>query len=138
MQSERPGPGRRCRLLEVDAAVLVVSALAAVLVPALTIAAKKSQLQEQTAERLQITAAGQAGVVSTWLQGTRRLADPVVGSDLLRLFSTAMDLAGGDMAQMVAPPRRASPGHGVPLGPQDPVIHRTHRHFDLTAHLLNP
>src|SRR3546814_8185424 len=87
MPSERPEPGRRDRLLAWGAAVLVVIALAAVLVPALTIAAKKSQLQEQTAERLQITAAGQAGVVSTWLQGTRRLADPVVGSELLRLFS---------------------------------------------------
>src|SRR3546814_6430337 len=124
MQSERPGPGRRCRLLEVDAAVLVVSALAAVLVPALTIAAKKSQLQEQTAERLQITAAGQAGVVSTWLQGTRRLADPVVGSELLRLFSTEMDIAGGDMAQMVAPPSEDSPGLGVPLVEPVPFIER--------------
>src|SRR3546814_20260100 len=65
MPSERPEPGRRDRLLAWGAAVLVVIALAAVLVPALTIAAKKSQLQEQTAERLQITAAGQAGVVST-------------------------------------------------------------------------
>src|SRR3546814_5631214 len=82
MPSERPEPGRRDRLLAWGAAVLVFIALAAVLVPALTIAAKKSQLQEQTAERLQITAAGQAGVVSTWLQGTRRLADPVVGSEL--------------------------------------------------------
>src|SRR3546814_18982717 len=72
MPSERPEPGRRDRRLVWGAAVLVVIALAAVLVPALTIAAKKSQLQEQTAERLQITAAGQAGVVSTWLQAIGR------------------------------------------------------------------
>ena len=81
--SDRPEPHRRIRLLSWGAAVLAVIALAAVLVPSLTISAKRNQLIEQIAERLQITAAGQAGVVSTWFQGTRRLADPVVESELL-------------------------------------------------------
>src|SRR3546814_16303565 len=98
--------------------------------------AKKSQLQEQSAERLQGTAAGQAGVVSTWLKGTRRLADPVVGSELVRLFSTEMDIAGGDMEQMVAPPSEDSPGLGVPLVEQVPFIERIISDFAANADFL--
>src|SRR3546814_12515919 len=92
MPSERPEPGRRDRLLAWGAAVLVVIALAAVLVPARTIAAKKSQLQEQTHERLQITEAGQAGVCSTWLQGTRRRAETTMGPERLPHVTTEKDM----------------------------------------------
>src|SRR3546814_2631644 len=81
-------------------------------------------------------AAGQAGVISTWLQGTRRLADPVVESELLRLFSTEMDLAGGDMSQMVAPPGEDSPGLGVPLVEQVPFIERIVSDFAANADFL--
>jgi len=132
----RPEPGQRGRLLAWGAAVLAVIAVAAVLVPTLTIGAKKSQLGEQIAERLQITAAGQAGVISTWLQGTRRLADPVVESELLRLFSAEMDLAGGDMSKMVAPPSEDQAGLGVPLVEQVPFIERIISDFAGNADFL--
>lgn len=132
----QPEPGQRGRLLVWGAAVLAVIALAAVLVPALTIGAKKSQLGEQIAERLQITAAGQAGVISTWLQGTRRLADPVVESELLRLFAAEMDLAGGDMSKMVAPPSDDQAGLGVPLVEQVPFIERIVSDFAGNADFL--
>jgi PAS domain S-box-containing protein len=136
MPSGRPDAGQRGRLLVWGAAVLAVIALAAAVVPSLTISAKKSQLNEQVAERLQITAAGQAGVISTWLQGTRRLADPVVESELLRLFSSEMDLAGGDMSQMVAPPSPDAPGLGVPLVEQVPFIERIVSDFAANADFL--
>jgi PAS domain S-box-containing protein len=128
--------GQRGRLLTWGAAVIAVIAIAAVVVPLLTIGAKQSQLNEQIAERLQITATGQASVVATWLQGTRRLADPVVESELLRLFSTEMDLAGGNMAQMVAPPSEDSPGLGVPLVEQVPFIERIVSDFAANADFL--
>jgi len=136
MPSGRPDASQRGRLLVWGAAVLAVIALAAAAVPSLTISAKKSQLNEQIAERLQITAAGQAGVISTWLQGTRRLADPVVESELLRLFSSEMDLAGGDMSQMVAPPSPDAPGLGVPLVEQVPFIERIVGDFAANADFL--
>ncbi|GAB4367101.1 MAG: PAS domain-containing protein [Kiloniellaceae bacterium] len=132
----QPQPGQRGRLLAWGAAVLAVIALAAVLVPTLTISAKKNQLSEQIAERLQITAAGQAGVISTWLQGTRRLADPVVESELLRLFAAEMDLAGGDMSKMVAPPSDDQAGLGVPLVEQVPFIERIVSDFAGNADFL--
>ncbi len=134
--SERPEPRRRIRLLSWGAAVLAVIALAAVLVPSLTISAKRDQLIEQIAERLEITAAGQAGVVSTWLQGTRRLADPVVESELLRLFATEMDLAGGDMSRMTAQPGENDPGLGVPLVDQIPFVERIISDFTANADFL--
>lgn len=136
MPSGGPPAGQRGRLLAWGGAVLAVIALAAVLVPLLTIGAKKSQLGEQIAERLQITAQGQAGVISTWLQGTRRLADPLVESELLRLFAAEMDIAGGDMAQMVAPPSEDSPGLGVPLVEQVPFIERIVSDFAANADFL--
>ncbi len=122
--SEQPAPRHRGRLLIWGAAVLAVIAVAAVLVPSLTISTKKSQLSEQIAERLELTAAGQAGVISTWLQGSGRLADPVVESELLRLFAAEMDLAGGDMTRMVAPQSDELGGLGVPLTEQVPFIQR--------------
>lgn len=136
LPSDRPDAGQRGRLLVWAAAVLAVIVVAAVLVPSLTIAGKKSQLRDEIAQRLQIAAAGQAGVVSTWLQGTRRLADPVVESELLRLFSAEMDIAGGNMAQMVAPPDEDSPGLGVPLVEQLPFIERIVSDFAANADFL--
>ncbi len=126
----------RGRLLLWGAAVVAVIALAAVLVPSLTIGSKKAQLSEQIAERLELTAAGQAGVISTWLQGSRRLADPVVESELLRLFSAEMDLAGGDMNKMVAPQSDDS-GLGVPLVEQVPFIERIITDFAANADFLS-
>ena len=133
----QPAPAPRGRLLAWGAAVFVVIAAAAVLVPGLTISAKKSQLNEQIAERLQLTASGQAGVISTWLQGTRRLAEPVVGSELLRLFTAEMELAGGDMSRMVAPPSDDAPGLGVPLVEQVPFIERILSDFAANADFLS-
>lgn len=127
---------QRGRLLAWGAAVLAVIALAAVLVPALTIGAKKSQLDEQIGERLRLTAEGQAGVISTWLQGSRRLADPLVDSELLRLFAAEMDLAGGDMARMVSPPAADDPGLGVPLVEQVPFVERILTDFAANADFL--
>ncbi|WP_193371557.1 HD-GYP domain-containing protein [Pelagibius marinus] len=133
--SDAPEQRQRGRLLAWGAAVLVVIALAAVLVPSLTIGSKKAQLAEQIAERLTLTASGQAGVISTWLQGNRRLADPVVESELLRLFSTEMDLAGGDMSRMVAPQTDEN-GLGVPLVEQVPFIERIITDFAANADFL--
>ncbi len=133
--SDAPEQRQRGRLLVWGAAVLAVIALAAVLVPSLTIGSKKAQLAEQVAERLQLTASGQAGVISTWLQGNRRLADPVVESELLRLFSTEMDLAGGDMSRMVAPQTDEN-GLGVPLVEQVPFIERIITDFAANADFL--
>jgi PAS domain-containing protein len=115
---------RQGRLLYWGAAVLAAIALAAVAVPGLTISAKQDQLLEQVAQRLELTAAGQAGVVTTWLQGTRRLVDPLAESELLRLFAAEMDLAGGDLARMSAEPSQDDPGLGVPLVDQIPFVER--------------
>ncbi|MEQ8355941.1 MAG: PAS domain-containing protein [Kiloniellaceae bacterium] len=134
--SEQPAPRQRGRLLFWGAGVLAVIVLAAVLVPGLTISAKRDQLSDQIAERLELKASGQAGVVSTWLQGTRRLSNPVVESELLRLFAVEMDLAGGDMSKMTALPSENDPGLGVPLVEQVPFIERIITDFAANADFL--
>lgn len=133
--SDAPERRQRGRLLVWGAAVLAVIALVAVLVPSLIVSSKKAQLSEQIAERLELTAAGQAGVISTWLQGNRRLADPVVESELLRLFSTEMDLAGGDMSRMAAP-QDDDRGLGAPLVEQVSFIERIISDFAANADFL--
>ena len=130
---EQPG---RWRMLLWGAAVLAVIATAAILVPKLTIEAKRDQLVEQVSERLQITAQGQAEVISTWLQGSRRLAEPVVESELIRLFAAEMDLAGGDISRMVAPQSDEEGGLGVPLVEQLPFIERVISDFAANADFL--
>src|SRR3546814_13369052 len=47
-----------------------------------------------------------------------------------------MDLAGGDMSQMVAPPGEDSPGLGVPLVEQVPFIERLVSDFAANADFL--
>src|SRR3546814_10942477 len=47
-----------------------------------------------------------------------------------------MDIAGGDMAQMVAPPSEDSPGPGVPLVEQVPFIERIISDFAANADFL--
>src|SRR3546814_21091335 len=47
-----------------------------------------------------------------------------------------MDIAGGDMAQMVAPPSEDSPGLGVPLVEQVPFIERIISDFAANADFL--
>jgi len=124
------------RLLYWGAAVLAVIAIAAVAVPALTIGAKQDQLVEQVSQRLELTAAGQAGMISTWLQGTRRLVDPIAESELLRLFAAEMDLAGGDMSRMSAQPSESDPGLGVPLVEQIPFVERIVTDFAVNSDFL--
>ena len=131
-----PRQSRRWRVLLWGAVVVAVFALAAVLVPKLTIDAKRSQLTDQIAERLQIAARGQAEVVSTWLQGTQRLADPLVESELIRLFAAEMDLADGDMARLAAPQSEEERGLGVPLVDQLPFIERVITDFAANADFL--
>lgn len=131
----KPEPSGRWRVLLWGGIVLAVIALAAVLVPKLTIDAKRNQLTEQVSERLSITAEGQAEVIATWLQGSLRLAEPVVESELIRLFAAEMDLAGGDMSRMVAP-QTDEGGLGVPLVEQLPFIERVISDFAVNADFL--
>lgn len=134
--SAAPAPRQSGRLLAWGAAVVAVIALAAILVPSLIIGSKQAQLTEQIAERLELTASGQAGVISTWLQGNRRLAQPVVESELLRLFAAEMDLAGGDMSRLAAP-QDDDRGLGVPLVEQLPFIERIITDFAANADFLS-
>ena len=94
----------RLRAMTRGAVVIGVIVVAAVLVPWLTVSMKHDAVVEELDNRLSILASGRAAVAATWLEGTKRVADRVVGSDLFRGFATEVDAAGGDISSLVVPP----------------------------------
>jgi len=91
-------PPEKNRTLLGGGLVIAAIALAAVVIPMLMINAKRDQIVQDTSTRLAILSAGRAQVLETWLEGTVRLADRAVESELLRLFATEVDLSGGDLS----------------------------------------
>ena len=91
-------PPEKNRTLLGGGIVIAAIVFAAVIIPMLMINAKRDQIVQDTDARLAILSAGRAQVLDTWLEGTIRLADRAVESELLRLFATEVDLSGGDLS----------------------------------------
>ncbi len=119
------------------ALVVVIIVLAAVLVPLLEIDAKKTRLVAKIEEHERIVAAAHAEVISTWLQGTLRLANLILDSELFRLFGTEVAMVEGDFAEMVITGLDAGEaGPEAPLIKQLPLIERMLTDFANNAGLV--
>lgn len=127
------------RALAWGGVVIAVIVALAVALPTLAIRTKSGQFAAEIERRVGILADGRAEVAVTWLEGVRRLGDRVVQSDLFRLFAAEVDLAGGDMAQIVTPPAPAdpnqppAPGLGAPLQLQLPYMNQVLTEFAQNA-----
>jgi len=97
-QTVEESPPERKRTLLGGGIVMAAIALAAIVIPMQMITAKRDQVVQDTSSRLAILAQGRAQVLETWLEGTIRLADRAVESELLRLFASEVDLSGGDLS----------------------------------------
>ena len=129
---------RSPRLRLAGLAVIVVIALAAVLVPLVTIEAERNEMLTGLERRLETLAGSRAEVIATWLDGTHRLAGRIVDSELFRLFATEMELSGGDLTHLSVPEARA-PGDGSidqSLVLQIPYMEQVLSDFAREAHLV--
>ncbi len=104
----------------------------AVVIPWITIESKKEQVLEDLQQRMRITVEARAEVISTWLDGTARLADRLVESELFRLFASDVDAAGGEIDQ-TAPTTADDSGLGIALLEQLPYMERVLTDFAISA-----
>ena len=139
-----PGTNRpaRSRALTRGAAVIAVIAAIAIVVPAIVVQLKKTELAGELQRRLEILAAGRVEVLTTWLEGVARPADRVVDSEMFRLFATEMELAGGDISDLASQDPLSGDdarggdlpkGLGVPLTAQLPFMAQVLSDFTKSA-----
>ncbi len=107
--------------------MLILGGLAIALVVAVvgavsyySVRSERAQFSADLRQRLEILVNGRSDLVASWLDATARQTGRVVDSELFRLFATELDLAGGDLSQLVAP---ATPGAGS-LAPQIPYLNQ--------------
>lgn len=111
------------------AAIVVI----AVIIPWITIEAKREQVVEDLQQRMRITVEARAEVIATWLEGTARLADRLVGSELFRLFASDVDAAGGVIDNSAPKADQEDSGLGIALLEQLPYMERVLTDFAISA-----
>jgi PAS domain S-box-containing protein len=132
----------RSRALFRGLVVIAVILVIALVVPAVMIQLKKSDMVVELERRLEILSRGRAEVIDTWLNGMTRPADRVVDSELFRLFTTEMDLSGDDISDLatggegVPEGAEVPPGLGVPLAAQLPFMEQVLSDFTQNAEFL--
>ncbi len=114
------------------AAIVVI----AVLIPWITIESKKDQVITDLQERMRITVEARAEVIATWLEGTARLADRLVESELFRLFASDVDAAGGTIDKMTPEASDTDSGLGIALLEQLPYMERVLTDFAISADFI--
>ncbi|TQV81589.1 HD-GYP domain-containing protein [Denitrobaculum tricleocarpae] len=112
---------------------LVSIVILAVVIPWLVIESKKEQVIGDLQQRMTITVSARAEVISTWLDGTARLADRLVESELFRLFATDVDEAGGVIDPSPQSEDTQSTGLGIALLEQLPYMERVLTDFAISA-----
>lgn len=112
---------------------LVVIVLVASVISWLAIESKKEQVVDDLQQRMRITVDARAEVISTWLDGTARLADRLVESELFRLFASDVDAAGGIIDPSSQTEDAQETGLGIALLEQLPYMERVLTDFVLSA-----
>lgn len=121
--------------------VIAAIAAAAVAVPLVVINDKKLEMVADLDRALNILAAGRAEVIGTWLDGTSEQTGRIVDSELFRLFSTEIDLAGGDISALIAQEQDGTTPAleselGAPLVDQLPFMERVLTDFVISVDFL--
>lgn len=111
------------------AAIVVI----AVVIPWITIETKKEQVIDDLQQRMRITVEARAEVIATWLEGTARLADRLVESELFRLFASDVDAAGGVIDKSAPAAANENSGLGIALLEQLPYMERVLTDFTISA-----
>lgn len=112
---------------------LVVIVLVAIAVPWLVIESKKDQVIDDLQQRMRLTVDARAEVISTWLDGTARLADRLVESELFRLFASDVDAVGGTIDPTAEIDEAQDTGLGIALLEQLPYMERVLTDFVISA-----
>lgn len=102
----------RSKTLLAGFVVIAVIASAALAVSVYTIGNKQTKLAETLQSELELLSQSRAEIIATWLEGTSRLTERIVESELLRLFATEMDMAGGSLNGVIAPEAPSSDDAG--------------------------
>ena len=112
---------------------LAVIVLVAILIPWLLIESKKEQIVEDLEQRMRLTVEARAEVITTWLDGTARLADRLVESELFRLFASDVDAVGGAIDATAPGAEEQDTGLGIALLEQLPYMERVLTDFVISA-----
>lgn len=112
---------------------LVVIVLVAIVISWLVIESKREQVVDDLQQRMRITVEARAEVISTWLEGTARLADRLVESELFRLFASDVDAAGGLIDPSSQNEDAQDNGLGIALLEQLPFMERVVTDFVISA-----
>lgn len=121
--------------------VIAAIAAAAIAVPLIAIKDRKLEMVADLDRALNILAAGRAEVIGTWLDGNAGQTGRIVDSELFRLFSTEMDLAGGDVSVLITQEQGGSTVAvqselGAPLINQLPFMERVLTDFVISVDFL--
>lgn len=111
----------------------IVIVLAAIVIPSLVIGSKEEQMVSDLQQRMRITVEARAEVISTWLDGTARLADRLVESELFRLFASDVDASGGTIDPSALDDATQETGLGIALLEQLPYMERVLTDFVVSA-----
>lgn len=112
---------------------LIVIVVVAIVIPWLAIESKKEQIVGDLEQRMRITVEARAEVIATWLDGTARLTDRLVGSELFRLFASDVDAVGGLIDPTALPEDSQETGLGIALLEQLPYMERVLTDFVIST-----
>jgi len=90
------------RTLIAGLCLLALIVAAAVVIPALLVADKRTTLESELDQRLRILAESRAQVLAAWLEGNSRVGARISESELFRLFVTELAMASGDLSEVIA------------------------------------
>jgi PAS domain S-box-containing protein len=96
----KPAAARRTLMAGLCLFALILAA--AIVIPALLVADKRTTLESELDQRLRILAESRAQVLGAWLEGNSRVAARISESELFRLFVTEVAMTGGDLSEVIA------------------------------------
>ena len=109
------------RTLMAGLCLLALILAAAIVIPALLVADRRTTLESELDQRLRILAESRAQVLGAWLEGNSRVAAQISESELFRLFVTEVAMTGGDLSELIA--RAQDPaGISVQSGEVNPLV----------------
>jgi PAS domain S-box-containing protein len=114
-------PAAARRTLMAGLCLLALILAAAIVIPALLVADRRTTLESELDQRLRILAESRAQVLGAWLEGNSRVAARISESELFRLFVTEVAMTGGDLSEVIARARDPA-GNSAQSGEVNPLV----------------
>ena len=83
------------RMAMISVSILVALVIIVSLVLVFMVQSREDSLTNSARQKIEVTAAGRADVIATWLDGLSGIGDRITKSDLFKLFSAEVNLQGG-------------------------------------------